>query len=78
MKDEKEIIKFFITILARFVIKNKLIFINPKRKTDGFLVGIEVEEFKHCISELETTNFILEHIQEKEEMHLRSISNSRK
>ena len=30
---------------------------------------IEVEEFKHCISELETTNFILEHIQEKEEMH---------
>ena len=34
---------------------------------------IEVEEFKHCISELETTNFILEHIQEKEEMHLRSI-----
>ena len=34
---------------------------------------IEVEEFKHCISELETTNFILEHIQEKEEMHLRSV-----
>lgn len=34
---------------------------------------IKVEEFKHCISELETTNFILEHIQEKEEMHLRSI-----
>ena len=34
---------------------------------------IEVEEFKHCISEFETTNFILEHIQEKEEMHLRSI-----
>lgn len=34
---------------------------------------IEVEEFKHCVSELETTKFILEHIQEKEEMHLRSI-----
>ena len=34
---------------------------------------IEVEEFKHCVSELETTNFILEHIQEKEEMHLRSV-----
>lgn len=34
---------------------------------------IEVEEFKHCVSELETTIFILEHIQEKEEMHFRSI-----
>ena len=34
---------------------------------------IKVEEFKHCVSELETTDFILEHIQEKEEMHLRSI-----
>ena len=34
---------------------------------------IEVEEFKHCVSELETIIFILEHIQEKEEMHLRSI-----
>ena len=34
---------------------------------------IEVEEFKHCISELETIIFILEHIQEKEEMHFRSI-----
>ena len=34
---------------------------------------IGVEEFKHCVSELETIIFILEHIQEKEEMHLRSI-----
>ena len=34
---------------------------------------IEVEEFKHCVSEIETTIFILEHIQEKEEMHFRSI-----
>ena len=34
---------------------------------------IEVEEFKHCVSELETIIFILEHIQEKEEMHFRSI-----
>lgn len=34
---------------------------------------IEVEEFKHCLSELETTIFILEHIQEKEEMHFRSV-----
>ena len=34
---------------------------------------IDVEEFKHCVSELETIIFILEHIQEKEEMHLRSV-----
>ena len=34
---------------------------------------IEVEEYKHCISELETVIFILEHIQEKEEIHFRSI-----
>ena len=34
---------------------------------------IEVEEFKNCVSEIETIIFILEHIQEKEEVHLRSI-----
>ena len=34
---------------------------------------IEVEEFKHCVSELETIIFILEHIQEKEKMHFRSV-----
>ena len=34
---------------------------------------IEVEEFKHCISEVETTIFILEHIQEKEKFQLESI-----
>lgn len=34
---------------------------------------ISIEEFKHCVSELETTMFILEHIQEKEEMHFRSV-----
>lgn len=34
---------------------------------------LNVKEYKHCISELDTTIFILEHIQEKEEFHLRSI-----
>ena len=34
---------------------------------------IEVEEFKHCVSELETIIFIFEHIQEKEEMHFRRV-----
>ena len=39
----------------------------------GLAADLSVEEFKHCISELDTTIFILEHIQEKEEFHLRSI-----
>ena len=34
---------------------------------------IDAEEYKHCISEIDTTIFILEHIQEKEEFHFRSI-----
>jgi hypothetical protein len=39
----------------------------------GLSADISVEEYKHCIAELDTTMFILEHIQEKEEFHLRSI-----
>ena len=39
----------------------------------GLSADINVEEYKHCIAELDTTIFILEHIQEKEEFHLRSI-----
>ena len=39
----------------------------------GLSADISVEEYKHCIAELDTTIFILEHIQEKEEFHLRSI-----
>lgn len=39
----------------------------------GLAADLNVEEYKHCISELDTTIFILEHIQEKEEFHLRSI-----
>ena len=34
---------------------------------------ISVDEYKHCISELETTKFILEHIQEKEKFSIQSI-----
>ncbi len=37
------------------------------------LAYINVDEYKECIAELDTTIFILEHIQEKEEFHLRSI-----
>ena len=39
----------------------------------GLSADINVEEYKYCIAELDTTIFILEHIQEKEEFHLRSI-----
>ena len=39
----------------------------------GLSADLNVEEYKHCIAELDTTIFILEHIQEKEEFHLRSI-----
>ena len=35
--------------------------------------NLSVEEYKLCIAELETTAFILDHIKEKEEFHLRSI-----
>lgn len=39
----------------------------------GLAADLNVEEYKHGIAELDTTIFILEHIQEKEEFHLRSI-----
>lgn len=39
----------------------------------GLSADLSVEEYKHCIAELETTIFILEHIEEKEEFHFRSI-----
>lgn len=39
----------------------------------GLSADINAQEYKHCIAELDTTIFILEHIQEKEEIHLRSI-----
>lgn len=44
-----------------------------KTELTGLDANLEVEEYKLCISELDTTLFILEHIQEKEEFHLRSI-----
>lgn len=34
---------------------------------------LSVEEYKHCIAELDTTIFILGHIEEKEKFHFRSI-----
>jgi len=34
---------------------------------------IDMGEYKHCINELETSIFILEHIQQKEEFDLKSI-----
>ena len=46
-------------------------------KIDTELTGVEadinINEYKNCVSGIDTTIFILEHIQEKEEFHLRSI-----
>lgn len=39
----------------------------------GLVADLSVEEYKNCIAELDTTIFILEHIQEKEEFNFRSI-----
>jgi len=37
------------------------------------LADINMEEYKHCINELDTTIFILEHIKQKEELDIKSI-----
>lgn len=39
----------------------------------GLAADLNVEEYQHCISELDTTIFILEHIEEKEKFDVRSI-----
>lgn len=58
-------------ILAYYIEHDEL----EKVKTEltGLEADLSVEEYKHCIAELDTTMFILEHIQEKEEIHFRSI-----
>lgn len=58
-------------ILAYYIEHDEL----EKVKTEltGLGADLSVEEYKHCIAELDTTMFILEHIQEKEEIHFRSI-----
>ena len=71
MQDAKEEWEDRYKILAFYIEHDEL------EKVETELTGLEadlsVEEYKHCISELETTIFILKHIQEKEEFHLRSI-----
>ena len=39
----------------------------------GLSADINAQEYKHCIAELDTTIFILEHIQDKEKIQLISI-----
>lgn len=39
----------------------------------GLEADISIDEYKNCVSGIDTTIFILEHIKEKEEFHLRSI-----
>ena len=71
MKIIKEKWKEKYKILAFYIEHDEL------EKVETELTGLEadlsVEEYKHCISELDTTMFILHHIQEKEEFHFRSI-----
>lgn len=58
-------------ILAYYIEHNEL----EKVETElvKLAADIDVEEYKHCISELDTTIFILEHIKQKEEFDIISI-----
>lgn len=44
-----------------------------KTELTGLEADISIDEYKNCVSGIDTTIFILEHIKEKEEFHLRSI-----
>jgi len=44
-----------------------------KTELTELYANFSVEEYNLCIQEIETMKFILSHIQEKEEFHLRSI-----
>jgi len=71
MKNVKEKWEERYKILAFYIEHDEL----EKVETEltGLAADLSVEEYKHCIAELDTTIFILEHIQEKEEFHFRSI-----
>ena len=44
-----------------------------KTELTGLSAFLSVEEYNECICKIDTSIFILGHIQEKEEFHLRSI-----
>lgn len=71
MQEIKEKWKERYDILAFYIEHDEL----EKVETEmiGLAANINTEEYEDCISYLDTTIFILEHIQEKEEFHLRSI-----
>lgn len=71
MQEIKEKWKDRYDILAFYIEHDEL----EKVETEmiGLAANINTEEYEDCISYLDTTIFILEHIQEKEEFHLRSI-----
>lgn len=71
MQEIKEQWKERYDILAFYIEHDEL----EKVETEmiGLAANINTEEYEDCISYLDTTIFILEHIQEKEEFHLRSI-----
>jgi len=71
MKNVKDIWEERYKVLAFYIEHDELE--KVETQMTGLAADINVEEHKHCITELDTTIFILEHIQEKEEFHFRSI-----
>ena len=71
MKNIKEKWEERYNILAFYIEHDEL----EKVETEltGLAAYLSVEEYKDCIAELDTTIFILHHIQEKEKFHFRSI-----
>ena len=71
MKKVKEIWTERYKVLAYYIEHDEL------EKVETELVrlsaDIDMEEFKHCINELNTSIFILEHIQKKEQLDIISI-----
>lgn len=71
MQEIKEKWKERYNILAFYIEHDELE--KVETQMTGLAANINTGEFEDCISYLDTTIFILEHIQEKEEFHLRSI-----
>ena len=71
MKRIKEIWNEKYTLLAYYIEHDEL----EKVQTElvRLSADIDMKEYKHCINELETAIFILEHIQQKEKLDIISI-----
>ena len=71
MRKVKDIWAEKFKVLAYYIEHNEL----EKVETElvRLAADIDMEEYKHCINELETSIFILEHIQQKEKFDIMSI-----